>query len=100
MLIALCRHPELMLIGLFEDDFPLVRLQCELFWIVAKKTCPEGYQILKDANLPDELWLFQWFLTLFIYSFPLSYIQEFFTFIVVKKSFAAVRIAVAILQTL
>lgn len=50
--------------------------------------------------MPDELWIFQWFLTLFIYSFPIGYIPHFLTFIVVKKRFAAVRIAVAIVQTL
>jgi hypothetical protein len=44
--------------------------------------------------------LFQWFLTLFIYSFPLSYIQDLLNFIVVKRHFAAVRLAVAILQCL
>jgi hypothetical protein len=51
--MAMCTHPELMLLGLYEDDFPLVRLQCELFWLAARRTCPEGYAILKNANLPD-----------------------------------------------
>jgi len=78
----------------------MIRLQCELFWVAAKKICPQIYTILKNTNLPDELWIFQWFLTLFIYSFPIGYIPHFLTFIVVKKRFAAVRIAVAIVQTL
>jgi hypothetical protein len=50
--------------------------------------------------LPDELWLFQWFITLFIYSLPLSYIRDIFNFIIVKRYFATIRIAVAILQSL
>ena len=99
-LVSMCSHPELMLIGLYEDDFPLVQLEIELFWLVAKKLCPEGYTILKNANLPDQLWLFQWFITLFVYSFPLSYIQDLLNFIIVKRYFASVRLAIAILQSL
>lgn len=25
-------HPQLMLIGIYEDDFPLVRVYCSVFW--------------------------------------------------------------------
>lgn len=93
-------HPELMLIGLYEDNFPLCRLYCELFWLITLKVCPEAYRILKAANLPDELWIFQWFITLFLYSLPVSYIQDLLNFIVVKRYFAAVRLAVGIVVCL
>jgi hypothetical protein len=96
----MCIHPELMLIGLYEDDFPLCKLNCSLFWLLTKKLCPAAYEALKAANLPDELWIFQWFITFFIYSFPLSYIQQFLNFIVVKRYFASVRLAVAVVQCL
>jgi hypothetical protein len=25
-------HPQLMLVGIYEDDFPLVKVYCSLFW--------------------------------------------------------------------
>jgi hypothetical protein len=25
-------HPQLMLIGIYEDDFPLVKVYCSVFW--------------------------------------------------------------------
>lgn len=46
------------------------------------------------------MWIFQWFITLFTYSLPQSYLKEVFNFIIVKGLFAAVRIAVGILQSL
>ncbi len=64
-----------MLLGLFEDDFPLCRLYCELFWEVLRLTNPDAYKILKDSTLPDEMWIFQWFITLFTYSLPHAYLK-------------------------
>jgi hypothetical protein len=32
--IGAVMHPRLMLIGNYEDDFPLTRLSCELFWSI------------------------------------------------------------------
>lgn len=39
-LIGLCSNNDLMLLGLYEDEFPLCRLYCELFWQVAEITSP------------------------------------------------------------
>ncbi len=39
-LVSMCIHPELMAIGLYEDEFPLCRLYCSLFWSLAKKHSP------------------------------------------------------------
>lgn len=63
-------------------------------------TNPDAHAILKESNIPDELWIFQWFITLFTYSLPHSYLKEIFNFIIVKGQFAAVRIAIGILQSL
>ncbi len=49
----MCIHPELMLIGLYEDDFPLCKLYCSIFWSLMKKMCPAAYKEIKEANIPD-----------------------------------------------
>ena len=42
-----------MLLGLYEDEFPLCKLYCELFWLVLKEMNEEIYTALKGANFPD-----------------------------------------------
>lgn len=36
-LIRIFTHPRLMLIGIYEDEFPLAKLYCELFWKLINK---------------------------------------------------------------
>ncbi len=42
------------------------------------------------------MWIFQWFITFFIYSFPIQYIEKIFTYIFENKHFSMVKLAVAI----
>jgi hypothetical protein len=37
ILVQASTHPELMFLGLYEDEFPLVQLNCSLFWKILKK---------------------------------------------------------------
>lgn len=41
------------------------------------------------------MWIFQWFICLFLYNFPLSYASTIISFVMIEKEFAAVRIALA-----
>jgi hypothetical protein len=45
-------HQDLMLIGLFEDQFPLVKLYCLLFWKVLEDIEPVLYSKLKGIAVP------------------------------------------------
>ncbi len=63
--------PEMLYIGLYEDYFPLTYLYCDLFWTILSKIDTELYTWLKEINIPDQMWIFQWFITFFIYSFPI-----------------------------
>ena len=46
------------------------------------------------------MWIFQWFITFFVYSFPLEYIRELITFILLHKDFASIKLALAIMDIL
>ena len=40
-LTKICIHVDLMLLGLYEDHFPLNRLYCEMFWIIMADKKPK-----------------------------------------------------------
>lgn len=63
--------PSMLIIGLYEDFFPLTYFYCDLFWAMLEKIDKELYIWLKEINIPDQMWIFQWFITFFIYSFPI-----------------------------
>lgn len=78
-------NSDLLLIGLYEDEFPLNRLYCALFWEVLDLNHKNLKAKLKSFQIVDELWIFQWFMTFFIYSFPLEIIPEIWTFVFLRK---------------
>lgn len=45
-------HQDLMLLGLFEDQFPLVKLYCSLFWKTLEAIEPVLYTKLKEIAVP------------------------------------------------
>jgi hypothetical protein len=71
ILVSTMAHPQLMCLGLYEDGFPLAHLYCDMFWKVLQKIDPELYDCLKLIGAPDHMWIFQWYLTFFLYSFPI-----------------------------
>ena len=46
------------------------------------------------------MWIFQWFITFFVYSFPFEYIKDLVTFILLHKDFASIKLALAIMDIL
>ena len=72
---------DLMLLGMYEDQFPLNRLYCSLVWeyLATKKSKIKA--LLNSFSIFDDLWLFQWFATFFIYSFPFQTIPILINFL-------------------
>lgn len=93
-------HPDLMFYGIYEDDFALIRLYCEVFWSIMDEEMPALASRIKELNIPDELWIFQWFLCFYIYSFPIAFIKPILTFVWEHKELALVKLAVAIMKIL
>jgi hypothetical protein len=93
-------HDRILAIGLYEDGFPLVKLYCEVFWVLLERKLPRVYEKLRKIGIMDELWIFQWFLTLFFYNFPLDFAKRVWDFIISKKEFAPVLVALGIIKTL
>lgn len=65
-----------------------------------ERKVPKVYEKLKKINISDELWLFQWFITLYFYNFPLDFSKRIWDFIISKKEIAPVLVAIGIIRTL
>ena len=93
-------HDRILAIGLYEDGFPLAKFYCSVFWALLERKLPRIFEKLKKIGIMDELWIFQWFLTLFFYNFPLEFAKRVWDFIVSKKDLAPVLVAIGIIKTL
>jgi hypothetical protein len=85
ILVSLMIHDKILAIGLYEDDFLLNRFYCEVFWNLLSIKLPKLADKIKKAKVQDEIWIFQWFISLFLYSFPTEYVKKFWDFIILKK---------------
>ena len=93
-------HDSILAIGLYEDNFPLVTFYCEVFWRLLEKKIPAVYKILKKCSITDDLWLFQWFISLFLYNFPVEFVRKVWDFLICKKEMAVVLIALGIIKSI
>lgn len=53
ILVQLSLNEKILAIGLYEDNFPLNRLYCELFWKLLRIQIPKLYEKLKKSNISD-----------------------------------------------
>jgi len=61
---------------------------------------PKVYSILKKSYITDDLWLFQWFISLFLYNFPLEFVKRLWDFIICKKEMGVVLIALGVIKSM
>ena len=67
--IALNRR--FLLLGMFEDKFPLSNVYTILFKNILKREHPQLFEHLYNKLCLDEsIWVFKWFITFYSYSFP------------------------------
>lgn len=100
LMTKMMTHDKILAIGLYQDDFPLVTFYCEVFWILLEKKMPIVYGILKKTYITDDLWLFQWFISLFLYNFPVEFVKKVWDFMLCKKEMAVVLIALGIIKSI
>jgi len=98
MFITLARDHKFLAMGLFEKQFPLLEFYKFIFYELLQRELPALYQHIHKQQFPDLLWLFKWFLTLFLYSFPPKHVIRIWDFILAKGLFSMIQIAVSILK--
>ena len=72
MFKVLAEHPNFMLMGLYENDFPLLSFIEYLTNKMIKKHLNSVWKHLKVINVYNSYWLTKWILTLFLYSVPIK----------------------------
>lgn len=76
MFAHLAMNKRFLLLGLYEDGFPLAGIFTLLFKNILKRIDEQLFNhIYCSLLLDDSVWIFKWFITLFIYSFPLEIIK-------------------------
>lgn len=72
MFMHIALNRKYMLLGLFEDGFPLSSVYIILFRNMLKRFNRKLYNHLYETVVVDEsIWVFKWFITYYLYSFPL-----------------------------
>lgn len=66
--VSLLAGRRFLMLGMFEDGFPLVQLYMCIFKQKLEQLEPALADHLEKAAIPLEAWLFQWLLTWFLYS--------------------------------
>ncbi len=67
-----------------------------MFWKILNKLDTELYDCLKEIGITDHMWIFQWYLTFFLYSFPVEYVSLYFNDLFEYKEFQMVKISLGI----
>ena len=84
--------------GLYQDNFPLLRILQSLFIKSLEKTIPKLKKHIQDIELPEELWLSKWFSTLFVYSLPLAHCIRIWDYMFAYGIISLLKVGIAILQ--
>eukprot|EP00825_Cyclidium_porcatum_P036497 TRINITY_DN386_c0_g1_i6.p1 TRINITY_DN386_c0_g1~~TRINITY_DN386_c0_g1_i6.p1 ORF type:complete len:295 (-),score=36.88 TRINITY_DN386_c0_g1_i6:8-892(-) len=87
-----------MIIGLFENDFPFLKFLLYIFNKKFKEALPQIHANFTQQQLQDELWIWKWFLTQYLYSFPYEVVVRIWDYVISSNIFSCVSIALAILQ--
>jgi hypothetical protein len=76
MFVHLAINRRYLILGLYEDGFPLSYIYTLIFKNMLKRTDSQLYNHLyNDLMLDESMWIFKWFITYYIYSFPLNTIK-------------------------
>lgn len=101
MFVHISLNRRYLLLGLFEDGFPLSNVYALLFKnILRRENRPLYDHIYEKLCVDESLWVFKWFITFYIYSFPLEMCQYVWDFVITVGGAGMVSFAVSIVKCL
>ena len=90
-----------MLLGLFEDGFPLSSVYILIFRNMLKRCNKKLYEHLYEKIFVDEsIWVFKWFLTYYLYSFPIEMCQYIWDIVLSLGGIGLVTFAISLVNKL
>lgn len=96
--ISLSFRKEFLLVGLYENGFPLLRLLELIFDEIFREHLPNLFKYFKAQEVINQTWLTKWLMTLYLYSFPLPSCVRIVDYMISSNVFSLVKIAVCILK--
>lgn len=99
--VHLALNQRYMFLGLFEDGFPLSTVYIKIFKNMLKRVNAKLYHHLYETVFIDEsLWVFKWFITFYLYSFPLEMCQYIWDIVISVGGIGLVTFAIALVTKL
>ena len=96
--VGLARSHDYLLMGFFERNFPLLNLYHHVFYEVFKRELPNLHEYLSSQEIPDQLWITKWLLTMFLYSLPPYIVVRIWDYIFSENLFALIKISIGLLK--
>ena len=94
--IYFCENSKFCLKKMYSDDFSLNKALCIDFMKILKVKKPEVCEHFEKSLIPDQCWIFKWFLTLFLSSFKKEIVILFWDFLIVEGTIALLQISLGI----
>ncbi|KAL4502978.1 hypothetical protein ABPG72_014207 [Tetrahymena utriculariae] len=98
MFKVLAEHPDFMLMGLYENDLPLLKFLEFVAKQILQEQCKELLNFFEQNDIPDSFWLTKWILTLFLYNFPVKICSRFWDYIITNDIFAIIKLFIPLLN--
>lgn len=90
-----------MLLGLYEDGFPLYNIFNTLFQNVLKRANESLYtHMFVELGVDPSMWICKWFMTFYIYSFPRELIKYIWDLVIGVGNLGVIMVAVSLIQQL
>lgn len=99
VLISLMTNSRFLLLGLYDNCFPLVSFLKFLFHKKMKKINKKVESSLKESMLPDDVWLTKWYISLMTGYLPKYHAARLMDFLFAHDIFALVSFIVALIET-
>ena len=96
--VGLARSHDYLLMGFFERNFPLLNLYHHVFYEVFKRDLPNLHEYLLNQQIPDQLWITKWLLTMFLYSLPQCVVVRIWDYLFSENLFALIKISIGLLK--
>ena len=100
MTVSLMAGRKYLMLGMFEDDFPLVQLYMAVFHQRLLEIEPMLAEHLEKSAIPHEAWLFQWLLTWFVYSLEAEQAVLGRDFVIQRECLSIVAVALSVVMGL
>lgn len=101
LFVHLATNRRYLLLGLYEDGFPLYTAFTVLFENVLKRVNQVLYEHMFEVlGIDPSMWICKWFMTFYVYSFPKEFIKYIWDLVIVNGNLGIITIAVGLLEQL